>query len=93
MLTFITFDVEDYYFDYLELRDGDSAYAPLLDYLSGNDIPDQVISTGSNLWLRWVEMRHVLDLQQHVFLLLHMIADLCLTDRCSARDMKLTTMP
>ena len=61
VLTFITFDIEPGYwgcsYDYLEIRDGDSAYSQLLGYLCGgeDDIPDHVVSTGNSVWLRWGE--------------------------------------
>ena len=60
VLTFITFDMEDAgcNFDYLEIRDGDSAYSPMLGMLCGDedDIPDHVVSTGNSLQLRWGEI-------------------------------------
>ena len=56
VLTFITFDMEDAgcNFDYLEIRDGDSAYSPMLGMLCGDedDIPDHVVSTSNSILLR-----------------------------------------
>ena len=96
VLTFITFDTESggwSCYDYLEIRDGNSAYSPLVGYFCGDedDVPDHVLSTGNNMRLRWGSKYDAFT-HQHFVLFLLLIAGLCLMDLLSTRDMKLTLM-
>ena len=39
-------------YDYLEIKDGPSANFPLLDKLSGNEIPASIQSSQNQIWMR-----------------------------------------
>ena len=38
--------------DYLEIRDGNSQESPLIKYVCGDEIPDPIVSTQNNIWMR-----------------------------------------
>ena len=38
--------------DYLEIRDGSSQNSPLISYLCGDETPEPVVTTQSNVWMR-----------------------------------------
>ena len=51
ILNFLSMDTEELY-DYIEIRDGNSADSLLLDQLSGNDIPAPIQSSLNYLWIK-----------------------------------------
>ncbi|XP_021357124.1 cubilin-like [Mizuhopecten yessoensis] len=66
-LTFTSFDVEGTSgsscpFDYVEVRDGSTETAPLLGHFCGSEIPDPVISSQSNMWVKFVTDHSVQNL-------------------------------
>ncbi|XP_070536661.1 cubilin-like [Ptychodera flava] len=56
-LTFVTFDIEgnseSCIYDYLEVRDGESSDAPLINTFCGSSVPGPVISTQNALYLKF----------------------------------------
>ena len=44
--------IMNFYEDYLEIRDGSSAAAPLLDKLCGSEIPAPIQSTQNEVWMK-----------------------------------------
>jgi len=63
---FVRVDFRDYFniepptnegncdYDYLEVRDGDQGYSPLIDKYCGSNFPPMITSSGGSLWLRFV---------------------------------------
>lgn len=63
---FVRVDFRDYFlieppsnegtcdYDYLEIRDGDQGYSPLIGKYCGSDFPPIITSSGRSLWLRFV---------------------------------------
>jgi len=41
-------------YDYLEIRDGDQGYSPLIGKYCGGNFPPEITSSGRSLWLRFV---------------------------------------
>ena len=57
MLNFLNINIENEKVfcgncDYIEIRDGTSENAPLLDKLSGNEIPASIQSSQNQLWIK-----------------------------------------
>jgi len=63
---FVRVDFRDYFniepptneghcdYDYLEIRDGDQGYSPLINKFCGSNFPPIITSSGESLWLRFV---------------------------------------